>query len=100
MGELLDRLSQCQYDLEAHAYDGGYKSGVKAAAFEWQAIATAPEDTPILVTDGKVAVVVKRVECGGRSRASAVGFDGYEWDFHFEWDDLTHWMPIPEPPSV
>lgn len=28
----------------------------------------------------------------------AVGFGGYEWDWDFEWEDLTHWMPLPVAP--
>jgi len=67
---------------------------------EWQPIDTAPKNTPILVTDGDVIVVVKRGEFVGKDWIDEVGFGGYEWDWNFEWEDLTHWMPLPEPPKA
>ena len=66
----------------------------------WQPIETAPKDTPILATDGKVVVVLSRGECAGDDWPDAVGFGGYEWDWDFSgWHSLTHWMPLPKPPS-
>jgi len=26
-------------------------------------------------------------------------FQGYEWEFDFEAEQVTHWMALPEPPS-
>ena len=28
------------------------------------------------------------------------GWSGYEWDYDFGVDDITHWMPFPELPSI
>ena len=67
---------------------------------EWQPIETAPKRTPILATDGKVIVVLERGECAGKDSPISVGFGGYEWEWDFEWKNLTHWMPLPEPPNV
>jgi hypothetical protein len=66
----------------------------------WQPIATAPEGIPILVTDGEVIVVVSRGECAGAPWPDSVGFGGPEWDFYFDWEDLTHWMPLPALPQL
>lgn len=66
---------------------------------EWQPIVTAPKDTPILATDGKFIVVLSRGTCAGRAWPDSVGFGGHEWEWDFEWEDLTHWMPLPEAPK-
>jgi hypothetical protein len=63
---------------------------------QWQPIETAPRDAPILVTDGKVIVVLK-IDTGD-DWPCPVGFGGWEWGWEFEWGDLTHWMPLPELP--
>jgi hypothetical protein len=51
----------------------------------------------VLITDGHV------VACGeyrGRNLYwSGHGFRGYEWEFDFDDDDITHWMPLPELPG-
>ena len=65
----------------------------------WMPIETAPKRTPILATDGKVIVVLERGECAGNDWPDAVGFGGYEWEWDFNWSDLTHWMPPPAPPA-
>ena len=67
---------------------------------KWQPIATAPRDTPILVTDGEIIVVVEKgLDRRGVDRAWAVGFavDDLEWGFW--WEDITHWMPLPPLPG-
>ena len=67
----------------------------------WHPIKTAPKNTPILVTDGKVIVVVECTICGsGDKWPDSVGFGGHEWEWAFEWNDLTHWMPLPKLPRV
>lgn len=67
---------------------------------EWQPIETAPKDVPILVTDGKHIVVIKRgILIGNVPWPDPVGFAGYDWEWNFEYADLTHWMPLPEPPK-
>ena len=66
---------------------------------KWRPISTCPQDTPVLVTDGKVIVVVARSNLYGDAWPDAVGFGGYEWEWDFEWKDLTHWMPLPPLPD-
>lgn len=69
--------------------------------FEWRPIETAPEKVPILVTDGKLMIVIKRsriVPKDPPTYMGNVGFFGYEWEWEIEWKDLTHWMPLPPPP--
>ena len=68
---------------------------------EWQPIETAPRSTPILVTDGEIIVVVERewLLFGKEEWPEPVGFGGDEWEWSFEWADLTHWMPLPKLPS-
>jgi hypothetical protein len=65
----------------------------------WLPIASAPRDIPILATDGKVMVVLMRGEVSpGVDWPDAVGCGGYDFEWHFEWSDLTHWMPLPALP--
>lgn len=30
---------------------------------------------------------------------SGVCLGGYEWDFDYDWEDITHWMELPKPPE-
>ena len=73
---------------------------METPATKWQPIATAPRDTPILVTDGEIIVVGERGEYWrGVDRTWPVGFYGDDWEWYFEWEDLTHWMPLPPLPG-
>ena len=73
---------------------------METPATKWQLIATAPRDTPILVTDGEVVVVVEIGEYWrGSERVWPVGGFGDEWEWEFELEDLTHWMTLPKPPE-
>lgn len=73
---------------------------METPATKWQPIATAPRDTPILVTDGEVVVVVEIGEhWRGSERTWPVGGFGDEWEWEFELEDLTHWMTLPKPPE-
>ena len=73
---------------------------METPATKWQPIATAPRDTPILVTDGKIIVVVERGEYWrGGDRTWPVGFGGDDWEWDFGWEDITHWMPLPPLPG-
>lgn len=65
---------------------------------KWQPIETAPKDgTQILVWDGSNMICVKWHEIPQQFAA---------WEFahtndhaHFVTRDVTHWRPLPEPPS-
>lgn len=50
---------------------------METPATKWQPMETAPRDTPILVTDGEIIVVVERGEYWrGDDRTWPVGFSG------------------------
>ena len=66
---------------------------------QWRDIATAPEDTGILVTDGKVVTAYKIISVGGDRYLTGYGCSGYEWEPDLSYGELTHWMPLPGPPS-
>jgi len=67
---------------------------------DWKPIDSAPRRTPILVTDGQVVVVLERGSSAGDDWPDPVGFGGYEWEWDFNWCDLTHWMPVPALPKT
>ncbi len=68
---------------------------------KWQPIETAPDKTPILVTDGNTVIATFLDVCGNDPKHMyAQGFSGREWDYDFTINQATHWMPLPEPPEV
>jgi hypothetical protein len=67
---------------------------------EWQPITTVPFDTPVLVTDGQLVVAVECEKWLDLLLYHPVGFSGYDMEREFSEDELTHWMPMPEPPNV
>lgn len=73
-------------------------SGDHIVAQIWQPIGTAPRNTPILVTDGKIAITL--VHKTHDSDWEMIGVDGWDCNKDFDWQDLTHWMPIPALPPV
>ena len=63
------------------------------AGVEWRAIETAPKDgTPILVWDGESSVTCFWCKC---SQHWALVSENCS-----EWQDVTHWAPLPQPPLV
>ena len=56
----------------------------------------------VLVTDGETVVVASIDNStkfpGYKHWWDEVGFSGYEWDWDFNTNDITHWMPLPSPP--
>lgn len=56
-----------------------------------------------LITDGKIVSCGIYHPIGGYKISDSLmswdgcGFDGHEWDYEFK--DVTHWMPLPEPPT-
>jgi hypothetical protein len=64
----------------------------------WQPIETAPMDeTPLLIWDGKMMATAHRWNIGQNWFWQADGADGYECENSF--DEPTHWMPLPAPPT-
>lgn len=72
---------------------------------EWQAT-PPPRKVPILVTDGKVVTVTELSDWesndsrGTLTFLHGVAFGGSEWEYDLEFKDITHWMPLPSPPTV
>lgn len=54
----------------------------------------------ILVTDGKTMTITRIEELGDKRRyMDGFGFSGYEWEYDFEYEDITHWMPLCNVPN-
>lgn len=69
---------------------------------EWQPIETAPKDgTPILAWNGFSQQVIEYSESSVFGRRKWV-FGECEGSYNArqEFDDPTHWMPLPEPPNA
>jgi hypothetical protein len=67
-------------------------------ADKWRPIETAPMDeTRLLIWDGKMMVTAHRWNIGKNWLWQADGSDGYECENSF--DEPTHWMPLPAPPT-
>ncbi len=71
---------------------------------EWQPIDTAPRGIPILIHADGITVVASLNDFF-RARdgkwllfVEPEGFSGHEWEWHFSEMEITHWMPLPQPP--
>jgi hypothetical protein len=58
----------------------------------------------ILISDGKfvtacTADVTPFWKGRGEFYPDGCEFGGYEWEWHFELEQITHWMPLPSPPQ-
>lgn len=86
-------------DAERLAYVTRGFAETTASMTEWQTIETAPKDGgPILSWDGNVMVVV--IYCGCKRQWFLVENKDYAAhpESPIDWEGLTHWMPLPEPP--
>ena len=56
----------------------------------------------ILITDGKLMATIDiDMESGDeRKWLDPFGFNGHAFECFIEWADVTHWMPLPEPPKA
>ncbi len=62
----------------------------------WLPIATAPNSlTPILITDGSSAWVDQKLGVKADEEAGDYYFNGHE-----DWENVTHWMPLPSLPNT
>lgn len=52
-----------------------------------------------LITDGDT-VVSARWFSGEGGLWCSCGFGGHEWEWDYEPEQSTHWMPLPEPPRT
>lgn len=58
----------------------------------------------ILITDGTMVTAAEywvwpqADKKFGLCPFRCLGFDGYEWEWDFNPKDITHWMPLPNPP--
>ena len=65
-----------------------------------------PKDRGILITDGKTVVSAKcnSVEINKPRKKkmifyNAYGTRGFQWDWAFDTDDITHWSELPKLPN-
>jgi hypothetical protein len=70
---------------------------------QWQPIETAPRDgTAVLLTDGFDVAVARWEDTGMRFQNLAWVVSRYidgEYNSTVDFDDPTHWMPLPPKPS-
>jgi hypothetical protein len=71
----------------------------------WQPIETAPRDgTRILAyqifSETKPVLVVHRHDPGGAERNPRHNYDTWVSDWNTPVGEITHWMPLPEPPTA
>ena len=53
----------------------------------------------VLITDGET-IVTASLDCDmPRVWWDAIGIYAHDYEFEFELEDVTHWMPLPEPPK-
>lgn len=82
-------------------------SGVDPSRMQWQPIATAPKnETWVLLSGGRIEygwdreakpmAVVGQAVNGGESGWQ---FAWYDSGYYGEYEDPTHWMPLPAPPA-
>jgi hypothetical protein len=65
----------------------------------WQFIETAPFKTRILVSDGKEIYLCTFEPMNTGFLILPYGFSGHDCEADFFSYELTHWMPLPEPPK-
>ena len=75
------------------------KVAAALALFQWQPIETAPMKTPILVTNGKEVTVTLLSQLRDKVCMCGAGFDGVEWEYDMQYDEITHWLALPPLPS-
>lgn len=68
---------------------------------EWYEISTVPLGRPVLITDGSyiVVAIISKELYKDHKFIDSFGFGGYEWDWDFAEEDLTHWAELPELPK-
>ena len=65
----------------------------------WQPITTAQFNAPMLVTDGKIVMAAYLVNDFTGIEVEPVGVRGHIYQSRLNYNDLTHWMTLPEPPN-
>ena len=56
----------------------------------------------ILITNGVMVTAAERrtIFPEGKWYFDGCEFGGYEWDFNFSDNEITHWAVLPEPPVI
>ena len=66
------------------------------SASSWQPIGTAPNGlAAILITDGTDMWIDQKIGCQVDDEPGDYEFNGHE-----EWEEVTHWMPLPSLPNA
>lgn len=55
----------------------------------------------VLISDGKDMASAERCKSHREDKLAwtGYGYGGYEWEFDFNEDEVTHWMPLPGLPK-
>lgn len=81
-----DDLQNTTMEVQSHLSTNG-----------WEPIEGAPKGVPILITNGEIVTCTTIDPKYGWFNGA--GFGGYEWDYKFDTNEVTHWQPLPFPPS-
>ena len=52
----------------------------------------------VLVSDGMCITIAQRIHLSGLDMWTGYNWSGYEWDFDFNEEAITHWMDLPSAP--
>jgi len=72
---------------------------------EWQTIDTAPEGEEIILHGKKwggdfITMVGQIEKIRGSRYINPIGADGYNVEPSLDRENVTHWMPLPQPPTT
>ena len=57
------------------------------------------KDGVLIYADGVITCATISIKADGSLWPRGHGFGGYEWEYDFEYEDVTHWMELPEAPK-
>lgn len=98
-------------DLYKAAWDQGYRVGMESAQPKWISVDDRlpeddlPEDSDVKVIKVFVAIKVKNgITIRTQLRHRRVLYDTrgepfFDWEWRHSAGNVTHWMPLPEPPK-
>lgn len=68
---------------------------------EWKKITDEkpPFKVGILISDGKIVTCAEAEDWGNEIWYHGHEFGGYEWEWNFNYETITHWAVLPTAPS-